>query len=176
MLVEIAEAVRAQVSLGRSGRFLPYRALGTIAPFQGHGDFNRKSGDMVHEAKRVLVVEDNQVMADVIRFNLERAGFSVSVASDGHEALQFIQTQRFDFVITDYQMPQMSGDEFCRRLRQHQWHAEVPVLMCSAKGLELDMQSLQEELRIDKILFKPFSPRELVDFVRATLQRDPAGV
>ncbi len=131
---------------------------------------------MAGDKKKILVAEDNRVMSDVIRFNLEQAGFDVTVASNGRRAADLMETGQFDLLITDYQMPEMSGEELCRHIRQDQQHADVPILLCSAKGYELDLTQLAEELKIAKVLFKPFSPTELVDFVRSTLvdQRMPA--
>ncbi len=126
--------------------------------------------------KKVLVAEDNHVMSEVIRFNLERAGFDVAVASNGRQAADLMETVQFDLLITDYQMPEMSGEELCRHIRQVGLHIDIPILLCSAKGYELNLSQLTEELKISKVLFKPFSPSELVEFVRSMLvdQRMPA--
>ena len=112
---------------------------------------------------RILIVEDNVAMAQVLRFNLERSGYSVSVASDGRQALESARQERFDLVITDYQMPEMSGEEFCHRLLELPEYLGVPVMMCTAKGLELDSARLKQEFGVTRLINKPFSPRQVVE-------------
>ena len=125
---------------------------------------------MAAERIRVLIAEDNRVMADVIRFNLQRAGYDVYVAPDGRDAARAAAEQSYDFVMTDYQMPGMTGEEFCRSLRSLPGYADVPILMCSAKGYELDTMRLKEELGITRVLFKPFSPKEIVAIIQEALE------
>ena len=110
----------------------------------------------------VLVAEDDRVMSDVIRFNLERRGYQVVVARDGLEAWGQLQTRHFDILVSDYQMPGMSGEELCRALRTTYPARHLPVIFLSARGLELDATRLKDELQIDMLMFKPFSPRELI--------------
>lgn len=117
---------------------------------------------------RILVAEDNPVMLDVIRFNLHRAGFEVVTARDGCEALAHLEQQSFDIVLLDNQMPITSGVEVCQHPVRQQRHANVPFVMCSAKGLEMD-DALIAELRIHSMIFKPFSPRDLVATVKAAV-------
>ena len=93
---------------------------------------------MADQQPKLLVAEDNCVIADVLRFNLEHAGFDVTLAADGRQATDQLQKQRFDAIITDYQMPHVSGEELCRNVRQDSQHSDVPVFLCSAKGFELD--------------------------------------
>jgi CheY-like chemotaxis protein len=120
--------------------------------------------------KAILIVEDNCVMADIMRFNFKRAGFDVTLAANGCEALERLHDRQFDLVVADYQMPQMNGEEFCRRLRQDPRHADTPAFLCTAKGFEIDTVQLSEELRITRILTKPFSPRELIAAAREVLE------
>lgn len=120
---------------------------------------------MQDNCRRVLVVDDNPAMTYVIRFNLSRAGFSVSTARNGLEGWELIQRQQFHLVITDQQMPVMDGLEFCRRIRQINTYCSVPVIMLTAKGLELDLPRLTDELGITAVFPKPFSPSELVQAV-----------
>jgi two-component system alkaline phosphatase synthesis response regulator PhoP len=117
---------------------------------------------MQSESKRILVVDDDRVMLNVVRFNFERAGFNVNVARDGSQAWNLLQTEDFDLVITDYKMPEMNGEELCRRMRQDASRRDIPVILLSAKGLELDLAHLQEELGLCEVVFKPFSPSSLV--------------
>lgn len=79
------------------------------------------------ENARILVVEDDGVTADLLRFNLERAGFSVSVVHDGRRAIERLKESRFDLIITDYQMPHVNGEDLCRHVRMDDWH-NVPAL------------------------------------------------
>ena len=125
---------------------------------------------MTSDKKKILVVEDNRIMSDVIRFNLERAGFDVSVCGNGRQAVELLDCERFDVIITDYQMPIMDGEELCRHVRQDLRHADVPIIMITAKGFELDVVRLTEELSLSKILSKPFSPKEVVGFVQSVLE------
>lgn len=113
---------------------------------------------MSNEKKRILIAEDNRVMAAVLRFNLERAGYDVTVAYSGTQAFQFLQNEQFDLLFTDFQMPGMEGNELCRHARSDSRHSAMAILMCSAKAFELDTERLQEEFGILKIIYKPFSP------------------
>ncbi len=110
----------------------------------------------------VLVAEDDRVMADVIRFNLERAGYRVTVARNGLEAWGQLQSNVFQVFVADYQMPGMNGVEVCRALRTTYPDVQLSIIFLSARGLELDVGQMKEELKIETLLFKPFSPRELV--------------
>lgn len=120
--------------------------------------------------RTILVAEDDRVMSDVIRFNLERAGYATLVARSGSEAWQLLQTQHVDLLVTDYQMPGLSGEEVCRAVRDQLGNAALPVILLSARGMELDVDRLKEELNIEFVLFKPFSPRHLVEAVAASLK------
>ena len=113
------------------------------------------------EAKKVLVAEDNVVLGDVIRFNLQRSGFAVTLARNGEEALRIVASEPFDILVTDYEMPGLDGEELCQRVRNELKLEAIRIVMCSAKGLELDREELKARLCIDAILYKPFSIREL---------------
>jgi len=126
------------------------------------------------DSLKILLAEDNPVIADVLRFNLEHAGFQVTVATDGREATELIGRERFDAIITDYQMPHVSGEEFCRYARQDDRYSDVPIFLCSAKGFELDTNRMTEDLGITGVFFKPFSPREVIQTVQAAI--DSRGV
>ena len=123
--------------------------------------------------KAILIVEDNCVMADIMRFNFKRAGFDVTLATNGCEGLERLRERQFDLVVADYQMPQMNGEEFCRRLREDPRHAGTPAFLCTAKGFEIDTVQLSEELKLTRILTKPFSPRELVAAASQVLEAAP---
>lgn len=121
--------------------------------------------------KRILIVEDNPAMSNVIRFNLERAGFEVEVATNGAEAARLFDEQSFDLVITDLQMPEMSGEELCRHIRRLAGPSTVPIVVCSAKGLEIDTARMFVDYELEQVLFKPFSPVKLVSLATSILNQ-----
>ena len=110
----------------------------------------------------ILVAEDNWALAGVLKLNLERAGFCVTLAGNGRVAWEHFQRRPFDAVLTDEQMPEMTGRELCRLVRQHPERSATPIIMLTAKGFELDRRQLREEVGIGMVLVKPFSPSELV--------------
>lgn len=118
--------------------------------------------------KHILVADDNGPMANVIRFNLERAGYRVTIGY-GPKVADWLNEQQFDLILTDFQMPGLRGDELCAAARASENHRETPIAMCTAKGLELDQQQLIDTYQLSCIFWKPFSPREIVGFVRQTL-------
>jgi CheY-like chemotaxis protein len=124
---------------------------------------------VTENGKHVLVVEDSPAIARVVQFNLELAGFRVTVAGNGVEALRCAQQTQFDLVVTDQQMPEMNGVEWCRRLREQIKHEHTPLVFLSAKEFELDLAKLRDHLNITATLPKPFSPRQLLSTVEACL-------
>ncbi len=124
----------------------------------------------------VLVAEDDRTISDVIRFNLERAGHRVTLARNGIEAWGLLQSMSFDVFVTDYQMPGMTGEEVCHALRTNLPHLHVPIIFLSARGMELNVERMKIELGIETLLYKPFSPRELVEEVAKGLQKSSALV
>ncbi len=119
--------------------------------------------------KKVLIAEDIPGLARVVQFNLKQAGFDATVARNGLEAWEFAQAEQFDIVLTDQQMPKLNGTDLCARLRGLPQYAEVPVILLSAKGLEMDAQQLKERLGIVAVLPKPFSPAALIEVVESNL-------
>jgi len=117
--------------------------------------------------RRILLVEDEQTIADVVRDYLLQAGFQVDVAGDGFSALNLAATRQPDLVILDRMLPGLDGVEVCRRLRQSM---SVPVIMVTALGTE-DDRILGLEMGADDYVTKPFSPRELVLRVKSVLRR-----
>ncbi len=111
---------------------------------------------------QVIVAEDNRVLQDVIRFNLTRAGYTVRTAAEGRQVLQLISEAPVDLLVTDCQMPGMSGLELVATIRSMAELKDLPILFCTAKGLEID-QRILDELRLPVLLCKPFSPRDLVE-------------
>jgi len=117
------------------------------------------------EAKRVLVAEDNIVLGDVIRFNLQRSGYEVTLARNGVDAFRMLAAERFDILVTDYEMPGIDGEELCNRVRNDLKLESLRIVMCSAKGLELNRDELKARLSLETILYKPFSIRELTSLL-----------
>jgi len=125
--------------------------------------------------KRILIAEDNSVLGDVIRFNLQRSGFDVTLARNGEEAFQEIALKNFDVLVTDYEMPGMNGEELCTRVRTELGNDDVHMVMCTAKGMGLDREGLKSKLRIEKILFKPFSIRDLTSLLQKLASTPPSN-
>ena len=119
--------------------------------------------------RRILITEDNRVLGDVLRFNLQRSGFDVTIAHDGAEAMESLANQSFDLLITDYQMPNVDGAELCHYIRQNRSLDAMFIIMCSAKGMELDREQLRRDWNIAKLVLKPFSIREFVAIVNDLL-------
>jgi two-component system OmpR family response regulator len=119
---------------------------------------------------KILVVDDDPHIRDLIRFALRKEGFEVADAGDGLAALEAHRREAPDLVILDILMPELDGTEVCRRLRKQ--HA-TPIIFLSSKDEELD-RIVGLELGGDDYVTKPFSPRELVARVRAVLRRRPA--
>ena len=119
---------------------------------------------------RVLIVEDEPDIRELVVHHLKREGYQVSAASSGEEALRQVQAAPPDLVILDLMMPAMDGLEVCRRLRQDPATASLPIVMLTAKGDEVD-RVLGLEIGADDYVVKPFSPKELLARVRAVLRR-----
>ncbi|MFJ1704763.1 response regulator transcription factor [Kitasatospora sp. NPDC088346] len=118
----------------------------------------------------VLVVDDDPTVAEVVTGYLQRAGFRVDRAADGHQALAAAAEHRPDLVVLDLMLPGIDGLEVCRRLRATEAGARLPVVMLTAKGEEAD-RILGLELGADDYVTKPFSPRELVLRIQSVLRR-----
>lgn len=110
---------------------------------------------------RILIVEDDRAIARVLNRNLEREGFVTRVAQDGAEALAALDEAQFDFVLCDYQLPDMTGEEVCRHIRSSKTHADVPMALCTAKAHEVDVAGLIVDLGLTQVFYKPFSLREI---------------
>jgi len=118
----------------------------------------------------VLIVEDETGLVELLRYNLERAGFEVGVANDGEEAMTSIAEHRPDLVLLDWMLPLMSGIEVCRQIRRQADTANLPIIMLTARGEEGDrVRGL--DAGADDYVAKPFSPAELISRIRAVLRR-----
>ena len=114
------------------------------------------------QERKILIVDDNVALARVIQFAMDGAGFYTVTASNGRIALELAGETPFDMVITDQQMPEMTGIELCRNLRDLPEYKNCPIILLTAKGLELELPRLQSEFEIDATFSKPFSPSALV--------------
>ncbi len=122
----------------------------------------------------ILVVEDDHNLAKLLKYNLEKAGYKCQHALSGEEALDLLKSRTFDMMLLDIMLPGIDGFEVCRKVRQHQLYKDMPIIMLTAKGEEID-KVLGFELGIDDYVVKPFSPRELNLRIRAILKRDRRG-
>ncbi len=123
--------------------------------------------------QKILVVDDEPDVVELVVFNLKAAGFVVVTAEDGREALQTTKTARPDLIVLDVMLPELDGLEVCKLLRRDAATAAVPIIMLTAKAEEVD-RVLGLELGADDYLTKPFSPRELVLRVKGLLRRGAA--
>ncbi|MEM8995930.1 MAG: response regulator transcription factor [Acidobacteriota bacterium] len=121
------------------------------------------------DRRRVLIVDDDPHIREVLRFALDRGGFEVEEARDGLDALERFARRGADLVVLDILMPEMDGTEVCRQLRSPD-RPHVPIIFLSSKSDEID-RVLGLELGGDDYVTKPFSPRELVARARAVLRR-----
>jgi two-component system alkaline phosphatase synthesis response regulator PhoP len=122
------------------------------------------------QRKKILVVEDEKDIRDLVRYNLEQEGFSVLEAEEGELALALVRRERPALVVLDVMLPGMSGLDICRTMRLEEESARVPILMLTARAAEVD-KIVGLEMGADDYVTKPFSPRELVARVKAVLRR-----
>lgn len=116
---------------------------------------------------KILVVEDEKPIADIIKFNLEKEGYQVDCIHDGSEAIDSVLSSPPDLMLLDLMLPGADGIEVCRRVRQHY---QLPIIMLTAKDSELD-KVLGLEIGADDYVTKPFSNRELLARIKANLRR-----
>ncbi|MBB6282981.1 response regulator YycF [Geobacillus subterraneus] len=117
--------------------------------------------------KRILVVDDEKPIADILQFNLQKEGYEVICAYDGEEALQKVEETMPDLILLDIMLPLKDGMEVCREVRKKY---DMPIIMLTAKDSEID-KVLGLELGADDYVTKPFSTRELLARVKANLRR-----
>ena len=119
---------------------------------------------------RILVIDDEPDIVDLVSYNLRKEGFTVSTASDAEEALEKIRADDFSLILLDLMLPGMQGMELCRVLKKDSKTEHLPIIMLTAKVEEVD-RVLGLESGADDYITKPFSPRELVARVKAVLRR-----
>lgn len=119
-------------------------------------------------SQKILVVDDEQPIADILQFNLEKEGYQVVVANDGDTAIELAESERPNLILLDIMLPGKDGNEVLREVRKTQ---SIPVIMLTAKDAEID-KVLGLELGADDYVTKPFSNRELIARVKANLRRE----
>ncbi len=119
----------------------------------------------------LLVVEDDRNLSQLLIFNLERAGYKCTLCESAEDGYEELGRNSFDLLLLDVMLPGMNGFELCQKIKQHQLYRDIPIIMLTAKGEEID-RVLGFELGIDDYVVKPFSPRELNLRIRAVLKRD----
>jgi two-component system, OmpR family, phosphate regulon response regulator PhoB len=118
----------------------------------------------------VLVVEDDEAIVTLLKYNIEKAGYIFRCTGNGDEALIMIDEERPDIILLDWMLPGISGIEVCKRLKNDEDNAHIPIIMLSARGEENDkIEGL--ERGVDDYLVKPFSPKELMARINAVLRR-----
>ena len=125
------------------------------------------------ETKKILVIDDEPDLVELVSYNLKKEGFTISSASTGEDALEKVRKGEYNLIILDLMLPGIQGVELCRMLRNNPKTETIPIIMLTAKGEEADkIRGL--ETGADDYMTKPFSPKELVARVNTVLRR--AGV
>ncbi|WP_297519694.1 response regulator transcription factor [uncultured Clostridium sp.] len=120
--------------------------------------------------KRILIVDDEMHIRELIKFNLEKNGFKTIQAADGGEAVELAKERQVDLIVLDLMLPVMDGFEVCKEIRKDSVIGNTPIIMLTAKGEEID-KIVGLEIGADDYMTKPFSVRELVARVKAQLRR-----
>ena len=120
--------------------------------------------------EKIIVVDDEEDILELVKYNLEREGFQITCAESGEKALQRTQDEPPDLIVLDLMLPGIDGLEVARRLKQDQKTAVIPIVMLTAKGEEADIVT-GLELGADDYITKPFSPRVLIARIKAVLRR-----
>ncbi len=122
------------------------------------------------DAKKILIVDDEPDLVELVSYNLKKEGFKVSSSPNGEDALEKVRRNAFDLIILDLMLPGIQGVELCRMLRNNPRTEAIPVIMLTARG-EVSDRIRGLETGADDYLTKPFSPRELIARVKAVLRR-----
>lgn len=125
---------------------------------------------MSSEKKQILIIEDEEDIRELVRYNLEREGFRVSEAESGEDGLEMIPAKKPDLILLDLMLPGKDGLDICRELKRNEDTANIPVIMMTARGEESDIVT-GLELGAEDYVVKPFSPKVLVARVKAVLRR-----
>ena len=123
---------------------------------------------------KILIVDDEQDIADLVSYNLEKEGYATIKAYDGGDVLKTVKTQKPDLVILDLMLPHMNGLDICRAIRANPETVNLPIIMLTAKADEVD-KIIGLEIGADDYMTKPFSVKELIARVRTVLRRIQEG-
>ena len=132
------------------------------------------NADSHNRKRRILVADDEEYIVRVVSFKLESAGYEVVEAIDGADAWSKVRAGDIDLVLTDHQMPLMTGLELAGRIAADPLTRHIPVIMLTARGFRLDAEEIVAS-RIVELIAKPFSPRGLLDRIRETLESKERG-
>jgi two-component system phosphate regulon response regulator PhoB len=124
---------------------------------------------------KIVIIEDERDLAELLAFNLGKEGWQTLVALDGRSGLELVTAELPDIVILDLMLPEISGIEVCKLLRRQESTASIPVIMVTAKGEEID-RVVGFEVGADDYLVKPFSSRELMLRIKAILRRSTPDI
>ncbi|HSW45855.1 MAG TPA: response regulator [Phycisphaerae bacterium] len=124
------------------------------------------------DPKTILIADDETHILNVLTIKLRNAGYHVLAARDGEEAFRLALEHHPDLIITDFQMPRLSGLELCTRLRGQETTRDIPAVMLTARGFSMTEQDLSRN-NIRQVINKPFSPREVLSMVRSFIGEVP---
>jgi two-component system alkaline phosphatase synthesis response regulator PhoP len=123
--------------------------------------------------RKALIVDDEFHIVQVVSIKLKNNGFDVITAENGSKAYDLACEELPDVIVTDFQMPVMSGLELIEKLRENPRTAQIPVIMLTARGFAIE-DEIKEKLRVSACLSKPFSPREVLQYVQDVLKQGAA--
>ena len=150
-------------------------ASGTTGPRASRTGSTSARNSGSRHGSRILVVEDEEPISQLLAYNLQKEGFAVATAADGEEALLAVEENRPDLVLLDWMLPNVSGIELCRQIRARPATRDIPVIMLTARGEEEDrVRGL--DVGADDYVTKPFSMSELVARMRAVLRRTAPAI
>ena len=124
---------------------------------------------------KIVIIEDERDLAELLAFNLEKEGWRTIIALDGKTGFDRVSAELPDIVILDLMLPEITGTEVCKLLRKQESTASIPIIMVTAKGEEID-RVVGFEVGADDYLVKPFSSRELLLRIKAILRRSTPGI
>ncbi|MEC9094180.1 MAG: response regulator [Planctomycetota bacterium] len=123
----------------------------------------------MNDLPKILVAEDDTALNGILQFTLQRAGFQVVSAKNGQEAAKAAKQTEFDVIISDQQMPRMTGIELLSFVRMQTENSAVPFVLLTAKAFEVDVDRLETEFGVAEVIKKPFSPTAVVKIVNSLL-------
>ncbi len=128
----------------------------------------------MENTKRVVCIEDEPAMIDLIRLILSRKGYTVNGATGGREGLELVQSSQPDIVLLDLMMPDMDGWEVYQKLKAHESTREIPVIVVTAKAQSIDKVLGLHIAKVDDYITKPFGPQDLIESIEKVLSRRTA--